>query len=133
MTGRPQRLDGAECRRSLGERGVGRLVFTEDALPAVATLNYVVRAGALHFRTAAGTAVARCAGNAVVAFNVSPAVDPARGDAPRGAAWSVTVTGRCRRADPGEEVRAALQAWAPGPREEFFSLDLALLEGFRLD
>nr|WP_281372917.1 pyridoxamine 5'-phosphate oxidase family protein [Kineococcus aurantiacus] len=121
-------MDPARCRGLLGERGVGRVVFTQDALPAVATLNYAVAGGALHFRTAAGTAVARCVGDAVVAFNVD-----AEGTDGPGAGWSVTVTGRCRREEPGEDVRRALDVWAPGPREEFFAVDLALLEGFALD
>ncbi|MCI2238171.1 hypothetical protein MO973_09950 [Paenibacillus sp. TRM 82003] len=35
-------LPPAECRALLGERGTGRAVCTEHALPAVATLNHAL-------------------------------------------------------------------------------------------
>lgn len=128
-------LDADRCRQLLGAGGVGRVVFSQAALPAVVTMNYTVHAGRLHFRTAADTALARSVADAVVAFNVDrdegSGVPP---DGPGGGAWSVTVTGRCRKLeDPPPAVRDALQAWAPGVREEFFALDLALLTGHRIE
>ncbi|MEZ0492861.1 pyridoxamine 5'-phosphate oxidase family protein [Kineococcus sp. TBRC 1896] len=130
----PQRLDAGRCRHLLGPGGVGRVVFTAGSLPAVATTNYAVHGGRLWFRTAAGTALARSVTNAVVAVNVD-ASGPASGEAGAladGGGWTVTVTGRCRALDdPPEAVRGALDAWAPGVREQFFCVDLALLSGQR--
>ncbi|MEZ0164375.1 pyridoxamine 5'-phosphate oxidase family protein [Kineococcus sp. LSe6-4] len=137
----PGRLNADRCRRLIGTGGVGRVVFTQAALPAVATMNFVVHASRLYFRTAADTALARSVTDAVVAFNVDHRPPPAPGTEPGTepgveagveTGWSVTVTGRCRRLDdPPPEVREALRTWAPGVRETFFALDLALLSGHR--
>ncbi|GAA4981281.1 pyridoxamine 5'-phosphate oxidase family protein [Kineococcus glutinatus] len=121
-------LDARECRELLGRRGIGRAVYTERALPAVATLNYAVAGDRLWFRTGADTALARAVRDAVIAFHVDH-VDAGRRDG-----WSVTVSGRARLArwpgpGPLEEV---LDTWAPGPREQVLALDLALLTGRRL-
>ncbi|WP_337059911.1 pyridoxamine 5'-phosphate oxidase family protein [Kineococcus sp. G2] len=121
-------LSPAECRALLGDRGTGRAVYSEHALPAVATLNYAVVGDHLYFRTGAGTALARAVGDAVVAFNVDHV------DAAARSGWSVTATGRCRRVGDPEPTSLAgrLDTWAPGVRQELFRLDLSRLTGRRL-
>ncbi|WP_369053366.1 pyridoxamine 5'-phosphate oxidase family protein [Kineococcus terrestris] len=121
-------LTPAQCRRLLGERGIGRAVYTEHALPAVATMNYAVVGERLWFRTAQGTALERAVDDAVIAFNADAV------DAARRSGWSVTVSGRCRRVtgpEP-EAVRTALDTWAPGVREVLFALDMAHVTGRRI-
>lgn len=118
-------LSRTECRELLGDRGVGRAVYTEHGLPAVATLNYAVAGDRLYFRAETDTALARCAADAVLAFNVDSVVPQQR------SGWSVTVTGRSRRvpAQDREAVANLLESWAPGLREDVFALDLAHVVG----
>lgn len=107
-------------RTVLGDRGIGRVVFTRQALPDVVTVNYVVVEGRVHFRTAPDTALARAVADAVVAFNVDDL------DRPGGQGISVTITGRCRLvAEPSPELHRRLEAWAPGLRDLFFVVDEA--------
>src|SRR5215212_3746728 len=44
-------LDAAESRRLLGSVPIGRVVFTDRAMPAVQPVNFVVHDGAVVFRT----------------------------------------------------------------------------------
>ncbi len=114
----------------LPPQGVGRIVFTHGALPAVATVNYRVLGARILFRTGVDTVLARSVRDAVVAFAVD--VDgPTTGSGP---GWTITVTGRCRALpDPPEEVRRGLTPWAPGVRDSFHAVDVALVHRARLD
>lgn len=109
------------CRELLGGGGTGRAVFTEHALPAVATLNYAVRGERLFFRTDPRSVLARAATDGVIAFNVDHV------DTERRSGWSVTVSGRCRPVTAPDDL--TLDTWAPGTREQVFALDLAHLTG----
>lgn len=93
--GGPAELDRDECVRLLRGARLGRLVYTEQALPAVVPVAYVVCEDALIVRTD-GLAV-RMVGS-VVAVEADAFVDS---DVHAG--WSVVVVGVATAvADPGE-------------------------------
>jgi nitroimidazol reductase NimA-like FMN-containing flavoprotein (pyridoxamine 5'-phosphate oxidase superfamily) len=81
-------LDRARCVELLTTVGVGRVVFTRLAMPAVRPVRYVVRDNAVWFRVPDSDVWLAGALDNVMAFTVDDATrdEPAR--------WSVTVLGR---------------------------------------
>ena len=108
---RVEALTPAECLRLLAEHSVGRVAFTERALPAIRPVNYALVGTHIVLRTQANGLAARLDGQ-VVAFEIDD-VDP---DTESG--WSVVATGTARvLREPGELARldaVPLVAWA-GP------------------
>jgi hypothetical protein len=86
--GATEMLDPARCVALLGSVGVGRVVFTNRAMPAVRPVRFVVRDDAVWFRMASGDMWFARALDTVVAF----AVDDITTDL--GGGWFVTVVGR---------------------------------------
>src|SRR5207248_182284 len=80
-------LDRGECLRLLGSVSIGRIIFTEHALPAAEPVNFALLGDAVVFRTAAGSRLAAAARNAVVAFEADE-FHPATNTG-----WSVLVVG----------------------------------------
>lgn len=85
-------LDRAEGLRLLGSVSLGRVVFTQQALPAIRPVNHVLDDGDIVIRTHEGAALTTATGQAgaqgvVVAYEAD-AIDP---DSHLG--WSVIVTG----------------------------------------
>ena len=79
----------AECRRLLATAPLGRVVYTERALPAVLPVTFELAPdGRLLFAVAAGSAPARALDGAVAAFQAD-VVDPVTRWG-----WSVLVHGR---------------------------------------
>jgi nitroimidazol reductase NimA-like FMN-containing flavoprotein (pyridoxamine 5'-phosphate oxidase superfamily) len=81
-------LSREECLSLLATMPVGRLVFTDRALPAVVPVNFVLSGKHIVLRTGATSSLAAGVRGSVVAFEVDR-IDPA---GHRG--WSVTVVGR---------------------------------------
>ncbi|WP_310719006.1 pyridoxamine 5'-phosphate oxidase family protein [Streptomyces lydicus] len=124
-------LGRAECLRLLATAPVGRVVYTRQALPAVALVNFGVGTdGAVLLRTSAASELARAVDGAVVAFEAD-AVDVARQ-----AGWSVVVTGQAEivtdRAERGRLERSAPVSWAPSPDEVLVRVDAELVTGREL-
>ena len=107
-------LDAAKCYRLLKTQTVGRIVYTDGALPAVAPVNYSLDGHRIIFRTSPVTRLALGVVDQVVAFEVDCL------DAEVRTGWSVVVTGIARAlVDAGELARAAglqLAPWAGGDR-----------------
>jgi Pyridoxamine 5'-phosphate oxidase len=83
------KLDHGQCLALLASCGVGRLVYTADALPAVLPLRYsAVVGGVLVLHPAADPGLARAVDGAILAFEAG---EVSRAD---GTGWSVTVVGR---------------------------------------
>src|SRR3954470_19306223 len=83
----PVVLDRVECDRLLAAGSVGRIAFTDSALPQIIPVNYVMDGHSIVFRTAATGRLAACCRDAVVAFEV----DDVDGDVRTGS--SVLVVG----------------------------------------
>lgn len=122
-------LSRQECLALLTTAPVGRIVFTDRALPAIQPVNFVVDDGHIVIRTAAGSKLA-ITRSTVVAFEVDGY------DAKARTGWYVTVTGHAHSVDDPDEIarmtRLPLHAWAPGRRDHFIRVHLELVSGRRI-
>ena len=82
-----------ECLRLLGTAAIGRLAYTQAALPAVRPVTFTLDAGDVRIPARTGSTLVSAVRGAVVAFE-SDAYDP---DARTG--WTVTVVGPSRVMD----------------------------------
>lgn len=123
-------LSSEECLALAASMPIGRIVFTDRALPAVQPVNFLIHDGSVIIRTAHGSKLAAATRNAVVAFEVDEFDRQAR------TGWSVTLVGRAQSIrDPAEvEVlaRLPLRAWAPGDRDRFIRIRPEHVSGSRL-
>jgi nitroimidazol reductase NimA-like FMN-containing flavoprotein (pyridoxamine 5'-phosphate oxidase superfamily) len=120
-------LSPGECMRLLCSHGVGRVVYSVQAMPAVTPVNYALDDGTVVFRTAAGSRLANATRNAVVAFEVDEI------DETRRTGWSVVVTGVARTVDE-DEARTYVEGldlttWAPGDRSLFVRITPSFVTG----
>ncbi|MFP5347045.1 MAG: pyridoxamine 5'-phosphate oxidase family protein [Actinomycetes bacterium] len=125
-THRIQVLNEEQSIDLLDRAEVGRVVFTDHALPAILPVTYAVDGGTIVIRTSRGSRLARAADGAVLAFEADD-VRPERGDA-----WSVVVTGEARiETDPDEQERLAdlLSPWVPGVKDVFIRIPLTVVTG----
>lgn len=123
-------LDREQCLSLLRTVRVGRLVFTEDALPAVQPVNFRMWRGDVVIRVAGGAKLDAAARNLVVAFEADE-LDP---DLRRG--WSVTVVGRAQQITDMDQVVGLsgvfLQPWVDGCRDHFVRIRTEKVTGRRL-
>ncbi|MFJ8436309.1 pyridoxamine 5'-phosphate oxidase family protein [Kitasatospora sp. NPDC094019] len=106
VTGPESGLDEARALELLRGAGVGRVVYTVDALPAVLPVRFRLDPlGGVLLATASGSELARAVDGAVIAFEADEV------DGADGTGWCVTVLGRAevRRAPPGAGVRAEIR------------------------
>ena len=110
-------LDRAQCLGLLRTVQVGRLVFTEQALPAVQPVNFRLHEEQVVIRVAGGPKLAAATDRAVVAFQADQ-LDPGLR-----AGWSVTVVGHASLITGVDDLVAMsgtwLQPWAGGRRDRF--------------
>lgn len=102
---------------------VGRIVFTDQALPAILPVNFSVWDGSVLIRTGAGSKLAAATGNAVVAFEVDEI------DQDTGKGWGVVVVGRSGLVDHPEEV--APRTWV-GDRDHLIRIAIGSITGRRV-
>lgn len=123
-------LSRQQCLELLGRSVVGRVVFTEKALPAALPVNFALLDGDIVFRTATGSKLAAALAKAVVAFQADE-IDPAFQTG-----WSVLVQGWATLLSrPDDLARAhalALQPWATGERWHFVRIHSEVVTGRRL-
>ena len=127
MNGGPRRLTRGECLVLMDTVTIGRVVFTEQALPAVIPVGFVLDDGDAVMCVPPGSGLAAATRDSIVAFEVDDL------DATGPAGWSVTVVGRARIVrDPGHRAREALRAWAIGTSPEFVRLSCRHVSGRRV-
>lgn len=123
-------LSREECLALLPTVPVGRLVFSERALPAVVPVNFALDHGRVVIRTGEGSSLAAALRGEVVGFQVDAFDATARNG------WSVLVVGRAAEVrDPTELARLAdlpLEPWAGGRREHVLVVPLELVTGRRV-
>ncbi|MGY6652417.1 pyridoxamine 5'-phosphate oxidase family protein [Amycolatopsis sp. TRM77291] len=123
-------LDREQCLGLLRTVRVGRLVFVEDALPAVQPVNFRGNRDHVVIRVAGGAKLAAATGNIVVAFQADE-LDP---DLRTG--WSVTVVGHANLiTDVAELVDVSgtwLEPWVDGRRDHFIRIEVEKVTGRRL-
>ncbi|GAB2838905.1 pyridoxamine 5'-phosphate oxidase family protein [Actinocorallia aurea] len=123
-------LAEAECLALLATVPVGRVAFTDRALPAIQPVNFVMDGTDVVLRTGRGSKLAIAMRRAVVAFEAG-AFDPVTH-----AGWTVTVLGESRTVtDPAELARLdalPLRVWAGGSRDHCIRITGRYLSGRRL-
>jgi hypothetical protein len=123
-------LDEEECRELLGTAVIGRLAFTEGALPAIQPVHFTLLGEHVVIPTRPGSKVAAATANAVVAFEVDD-FDPATR-----VGWSVTAVGPSRLLTRSDEVGAldalGLQPWASTPHRCYIAVRTSIWHGRRL-
>lgn len=125
-----EHLPRNECMRLLASVPIGRIVYSRQALPAVALVNFTISDGDIVIRTDASGKFAVAVDEAVVAFEADSV------DTVREAGWSVTVIGQCHAVTDAARLerlrQAGLRPWAPGRRDHFISIDPVIVTGQRL-
>ncbi|MFI8339033.1 pyridoxamine 5'-phosphate oxidase family protein [Streptomyces sp. NPDC085639] len=132
---RMRELDRAEALRLVGTVSLGRIVFTQHALPAVRPVNHLVEDGdiiiRIHDDGALPSLVAPADVPGLVVAYETDAIDP---DTHLG--WSVVVTGYASPvADAGALDRYAelLRPWVAQPMAGALRIRPDLVTGFRLE
>jgi nitroimidazol reductase NimA-like FMN-containing flavoprotein (pyridoxamine 5'-phosphate oxidase superfamily) len=110
-------LDRDECIRLLASVPLGRVVFTDRALPAIQPVNFTLDGPDVILRIATGSKLAAAVRSTVVAFEAD-AFDPELHTG-----WSVTLVGHARLVNSPQEIdrlsQLPLQQWTPGPSDRF--------------
>ena len=123
-------LDQDECRRLLSTAAIGRIAYTEGALPAIQPVSFVLHSAEVLIPTRLGSKVAAASRGAVVAFEVDD-VDPATRTG-----WNVTVIGAARVISDPVDLRAldglGAEPWAPTDSLCYVAVGLTLLRGRRV-
>ncbi|MGW6548036.1 pyridoxamine 5'-phosphate oxidase family protein [Streptomyces massasporeus] len=127
-------LDSVEALRLLGSVSLGRIVFTQHALPTIRPVNHILDNGDIVIRTHEGSTLTshtrHANGSGVVVAYEADAIDP---DTHLG--WSVVVTGYARLiTDPHELTRyqALLHPWVTHVMDDAIRIRPDLVTGIRL-
>ncbi|MFJ6479841.1 MULTISPECIES: pyridoxamine 5'-phosphate oxidase family protein [unclassified Streptomyces] len=131
---RTEEIGTEEALRLLGTVGLGRIVFTRHALPAVRPVNHLLDDGDIIVRVQDGSTLAALltapdSPDVVVAYEAD-AIDP---DTRLG--WSVVATGYASAVtDPTELNHYAqrLKSWADAPPSGAVRIRPGVVTGFRL-
>lgn len=123
-------LDAEECLRLLATVPIGRVVFTDKALPGILPVDFLLYDGMIVLSTGDGNKLTAALRNIVVAFEADEF------DVKTRTGWSVTVIGHARLVHDGPE-RAELSAldltpWTPGQREHFIVISTEIVTGRRM-
>jgi uncharacterized protein len=129
--GDPRSFSREQCLALVASVPIGRVVYTDQALPAVLPMNFALERDEVVIHTGSGSTLAAAIRNAVVAFQVDD-FDP---DTMTG--WSVTITGQARLAEGGEEeatrlARLPLRPWVPTTNGQFIRIPARHVRGHRL-
>lgn len=122
-------LDLRQCLALLRGQTVGRLVFCENALPAIRPVNFSLHEGEIVLRLGRSPWV-RQLDRAVVAFEVDQI------DTDTHAGWSVVALGKARLVTDIDELVALFdphhRPWAPGTRDQVLCVDMERVTGRRI-
>jgi nitroimidazol reductase NimA-like FMN-containing flavoprotein (pyridoxamine 5'-phosphate oxidase superfamily) len=123
-------LDAAECRRLLPTAAIGRIAFTEAAMPSIQPAAFAISGQDVVIPTGLGSKMAAGSRSAVVAFEVDDY------DLARRTGWNVTVIGPSRLiSDPGQitELDAlGVLPWTPTDVHCYIALHMAVVRGRRI-
>ncbi len=130
MGSRLAELPRQECLALLAAAQVGRVVYTDGALPMCTPVNYVVYRNAIIFRTSPGARILSAVEDTVVAFEVDDF------DVVKRTGWSVLATGTATAVRDVSTLlrleRTGLVAWAGGERSCWVRIVPTLLTGRRV-
>jgi hypothetical protein len=122
-------LDLKECFALLRTQYVGRLVFTEQALPAIRLVSFSLFNGQIAMRVGHSPWVPRL-DRTVVAFEVDNL------DSTTCTGWSIVVVGKARLVLDIDELvmlcDPARRPWVPGRQDQVLCVDMEQVTGRRL-
>jgi nitroimidazol reductase NimA-like FMN-containing flavoprotein (pyridoxamine 5'-phosphate oxidase superfamily) len=122
-------LDRRQCLDLLTGVRVGRLVFTEDGLPAVHPVNFRMKRDDVIIRVAGGGKLAAAQQNSVVAFEADEL------DADLRTGWSVTIVGTAHPITDIDELTEVsgtfVEPWVDGRRDHFIRIEAQKMTGRR--
>lgn len=125
-------LTTAECWQLLRSVSLGRIVFTQRAMPAIRPVNHVVDEGKIVIRSHAGAAIVSRAvadGGSVVCYEADDL------DAVRHTGWSVIVTGIARLVGQPAAItryQELLEPWIAGQMDQVIAIEPEFVSGIRL-
>jgi nitroimidazol reductase NimA-like FMN-containing flavoprotein (pyridoxamine 5'-phosphate oxidase superfamily) len=123
-------LSRSECELLLKTARVGRVIFTDQALPAALPVNFACEGSDIVFRTEAGRRLAAACDGAIVAFEVDNV------DTRHHAGWSVLVTGLARVLKSESEILRAdqlgVESWADPADSRYVRIAAGLVSGRRM-
>jgi uncharacterized protein len=123
-------LEEDECLELLAGAVVGRLAFTEDAMPAIQPVSFGILDGEVLIPTRPGSKVAAASRGAVVAFEVDDV------DAVERTGWNVTVIGPSRVVTDPAVIRSfdrrGIRPWVPTAEHCYIAVRITLVRGRRL-
>ncbi len=123
-------LSRGESLKLLTSVPVGRIAFTDRALPAIQPVNFVVDGETIVFRTGSGSKLAAATRESIVAFQA----DEFDADAQSG--WSVMGVGRAYQVTDDIEIarlcELPIRPWTPAARDHFVRIELATITGRRI-
>jgi nitroimidazol reductase NimA-like FMN-containing flavoprotein (pyridoxamine 5'-phosphate oxidase superfamily) len=123
-------LSRRECLDLLRGEEVGRVVFTERALPAILPISYALLHDDVILATASDSRLAEAARGGVLAFEVDH-LDPATRTG-----WSVVVTGMPEYVVhplAQAQLMSVLDPWAPGRHDLLLRLPVTVVTGRRIE
>ncbi len=109
---------------------IGRVVFTQRALPAIRPVNHLIDEGHVVIRTNLGSGLGTAAGDGTVVAYEADAINPQTRTG-----WSVVVTGVARLVtDPADLARYEKQLlpWVDGIRDAVIRISADLVTGYAL-
>ena len=125
-------LTAAESWQLLASMSLGRIVFTQHAMPAIRPVNHLVDDQAIVVRSHLGAAIVAhaAADDGVVVCYEADELDPARHTG-----WSVIATGMARLVrDPDAITRyqQLLEPWVAGQMDYVIAIRPQIITGIRL-
>jgi nitroimidazol reductase NimA-like FMN-containing flavoprotein (pyridoxamine 5'-phosphate oxidase superfamily) len=125
-------LTRAESWQLLGSVSLGRIVFTQRAMPAIRPVNHLVDDETIIIRSHLGSAITghAAAGGGVVVCYEADEIDPVRHTG-----WSVIATGVARLVgDPAviSRYQQMLEPWVEGQMDYVIAIKPEIITGIRL-
>jgi nitroimidazol reductase NimA-like FMN-containing flavoprotein (pyridoxamine 5'-phosphate oxidase superfamily) len=125
-------LTRAECWQLLGSVSLGRIVFTQRAMPAIRPVNHLVDDETIIIRSHLGAAIMAhaAAEDGVVVCYEADELDPVRHTG-----WSVIATGLATLVrDPAviSRYQRLLEPWVEGQMDHVIALKPQIITGIRL-
>jgi len=123
-------LSEGECFALLETAPIGRVVYSDRALPVIVPVNFTLDGVDIVMRTGRRSRLATHAAGHVIAFEVDEIDSASR------SGWSVVLTGILQMVDNPADIerleRLALRSWAPSAHDCYLRLRPDLVTGRRI-
>jgi nitroimidazol reductase NimA-like FMN-containing flavoprotein (pyridoxamine 5'-phosphate oxidase superfamily) len=123
-------LSEGECFALLETAPIGRVVYSDRALPVIVPVNFTIDGVDVVIRTGRRSRLATHAAGHVIAFEVDDI------DAASRSGWSVVLTGFLHLVEDPRDVerldRLGLRSWAPSAHDRYLRLRPDLVTGRRI-